>query len=68
MREQMNTSTGLDWLGKEAWYSTILFGLAPEGKVKVWLQNSGGGDNLPVEPKKNHNAVRRQTGWLQRHY
>jgi len=52
MREQMNTSTGLDWLGKEAWYSTILFGLAPEGKVKVWLQNSGGGDNLPVEPKK----------------
>ncbi|MDH6634523.1 UNVERIFIED_ORG: hypothetical protein M2355_003814 [Lelliottia amnigena] len=52
MREQMNTSTGLDWLGKEAWYSTILFGLAPEGKVRVWLQNSGGGDNLPVEPKK----------------
>ncbi|CAM7811442.1 DUF2931 domain-containing protein [Lelliottia nimipressuralis] len=52
MREQMNTSTGLDWLGKEAWYNTILFGLAPEGKVKVWLQNSGGGDNLPVEPKK----------------
>lgn len=52
MREKMNTSTGLDWLGKEAWYSTILFGLAPEGKVKVWLQNSGGGDNLPVEPKK----------------
>lgn len=52
MREKMNTSTGIDWRGKEAWYSTILFGLAPEGKVRVWLQNSGGGDNLPVEPKK----------------
>lgn len=52
MREKMNTSTGTDWRGKESWYSTILFGLAPEGKVRVWLQNSGGGDNLPVEPKK----------------
>jgi len=52
MREKMNVSTGLDRLGEKAWYSTILFGLAPEGKVRVWLQNSGGGDNLPVEPKK----------------
>ncbi len=31
-----------------AWYDTMLFGLAPEGKVRVWLQNSGGGDNYPV--------------------
>ena len=52
IREKMNISTGIDRLGKKAWYSTILFGLAPEGKVRVWLQNSGGGDNLPVEPKK----------------
>ena len=52
MREKMNISTGIDRLGKKAWYSTILFGLAPEGKVRVWLQNSGGGDNLPVEPQK----------------
>ncbi|WP_330983670.1 MULTISPECIES: DUF2931 family protein [Enterobacterales] len=52
IREKMSVSTGIDWLGDQAWYSTILFGLAPEGKVKIWLQNSGGGDNLPVEPKK----------------
>ncbi|PKA29761.1 hypothetical protein CWR41_07520 [Cedecea lapagei] len=52
MREKMGIETGIDRLGQKAWYNTILFGLAPEGKVKVWLQNSGGGDNLPVEPKK----------------
>jgi len=52
MREKMSIATGIDRLGQKAWYNTILFGLAPEGKVKVWLQNSGGGDNLPVEPKK----------------
>ncbi|HEY4436210.1 DUF2931 family protein [Lelliottia wanjuensis] len=52
VRAQMMVSTGLDMFGEKAWYSTILFGLAPEGKVRVWLQNSGGGDNLPVEPKK----------------
>lgn len=52
IREKMSVSTGIDWRGEQAWYSTILFGLAPEGKVRIWLQNSGGGDNLPVEPKK----------------
>ena len=52
LREIMNISTGRDRLGEKAWYNSLLFGLAPEGKVKVWLQNSGGIDNLPVEPKK----------------
>ncbi|AVY96688.1 hypothetical protein DAI21_02765 [Lelliottia sp. WB101] len=52
LRETMNKSTGTDRLGEKAWYNSLLFGLAPEGKVRVWLQNSGGGDNLPVEPKK----------------
>ncbi|WP_330983672.1 MULTISPECIES: DUF2931 family protein [Enterobacterales] len=54
VREKMSISTGIDRLGGHAWYSTILFGLAPEGKVRIWLQNSGGGDgdNLSVEPKK----------------
>lgn len=52
LSEKMSTSTGLDRLGNKAWYNSILFGLAPEGKVRVWLQNSGSGDNLPVEPKK----------------
>ncbi len=52
MRKQMLTPTGKDDLGKTAWYNTVLFGLAPEGKVRIWLQNSGGSENLPVEPKK----------------
>ena len=38
--------------GEKAWYDTMLFGLAPEGKVRIWLQNSGGGDNFPVQPAK----------------
>lgn len=52
VRAQMTVSTGVDMFGEKAWYSTMLFGLAPEGKVRVWLQNSGGGENLPVKPKK----------------
>ena len=52
MRKKMYISTGIDMFGEKAWYSTILFGLAPEGKVRVWLQNTAGGDNLPIEPTK----------------
>ena len=69
LRSRMSVSTGVDRYGEKAWYDTLLFGLAPGGKVKVWLQNTvGGNGTIPVEPKKNHNAVRRKTGWLQRHY
>lgn len=52
LRQTMDISTGTDRLGEKAWFNSLLFGLAPEGKVKTWLQNSGGGDNLPVEPQK----------------
>lgn len=52
LKEKMLTSTGTDRRGKPAWYDTILFGLAPEGKVRIWLQNSAGAENLPLEPKK----------------
>jgi hypothetical protein len=53
LREKMLTPTGKDRRGETAWYNTLLLGLAPEGKVRIWLQNSGGGgDNVPVEPKK----------------
>lgn len=52
IREKMRISTGIDRLGEKAWYNSILLGLAPEGKVRVWLQNSGSGDNLPVVPDK----------------
>ncbi|MDH0064195.1 DUF2931 family protein [Leclercia adecarboxylata] len=52
LREIMLTPTGKDRKGETAWYKTMLFGLAPEGKVKIWLQNSSGGENVPVEPKR----------------
>ena len=49
----MSVSTGVDRYGEKAWYDTLLFGLAPGGKVKVWLQNTvGGNGTIPVEPKK----------------
>ena len=46
--QKMQLSTGKDMFGNTAWYNTMLFGLAPEGKVRVWLQNSAGGSNYPV--------------------
>ena len=52
LREIMLTPTGKDRRGETAWYKTMLFGLAPEGKVKIWLQDSAGGINVPVEPKR----------------
>ncbi|WP_455916524.1 DUF2931 family protein [Pantoea agglomerans] len=52
LREKMSVPTGRDRRGNTAWNKTLLLGLAPEGKVRIWLQNSAGGDNLPVEPVK----------------
>ena len=53
LRSRMSVSTGVDRYGEKAWYDTLLFGLAPGGKVKVWLQNTvGGNGTIPVEPKK----------------
>ena len=36
--------------GRIVWYNTLLIGLAPEGKVRLWLQDVGGYPNLPVKP------------------
>lgn len=53
IREKMSVSFGLDHYGEKAWYNTLVFGLAPGGKVRIWLQDTvGGNGNLPVEPKK----------------
>ncbi|AYP25336.1 DUF2931 family protein (plasmid) [Pantoea agglomerans] len=52
LRGKMSVPTGRDRRGNMAWYDTLLLGLAPEGKVRIWLQNSAGGDNLPVKPVK----------------
>ena len=48
----MSVPPGKDWRGNTARYKTLLFGLAPEGKVRILLQNSGPVVNLPVEPAK----------------
>ena len=50
LQTQMSTPTGKDFKGNTAWYDTLLFGLAPEGKVRIWLQNSDARENLPVTP------------------
>ena len=34
--------------GNTVWYKTMLFGLAPEGKVRVWLQDVGNHPNYPL--------------------
>ena len=34
--------------GSTVWYKTMLFGLAPGGKVRVWLQDVGNHPNYPV--------------------
>ncbi len=52
LRQIMLTPTGKDRRGETAWYKTMLFGLAPEGKVKIWLQDSAGGINVPLEAKR----------------
>lgn len=52
LRETMLTPIGKDEYGDTAWYDTLLFGLAPEGKVKIWLQSSSGGINIPLDTKK----------------
>ena len=52
LREKMSIPTDKDRRGNTGWYKTLLFGLAPEGKVRIWLLNSAGGDNLLVEPVK----------------
>ncbi|WHP31494.1 DUF2931 family protein [Trabulsiella odontotermitis] len=52
LRETMLTPTGKDEWGNTEWYKSLLFGLAPGGKVRIWLQNSAGGDDVPLEPKK----------------
>ena len=52
LRETMLTPTGKDRRGNTAWYKTLMFGLAPEGRVRIWLKNSAGGENVQLTPQK----------------
>jgi len=38
--------------GRTVWYDRMILGLAPEGKVRIWLQDVGDYPNLPVTPIK----------------
>lgn len=40
--------------GDPSWYDNMLFGLAPGGKVRIWLPDIGGRPSLPVTPLKQH--------------
>lgn len=39
-----------DYRGRTAYYDRVQIGLAPEGKVAVWLQGSGSEPNYRVTP------------------
>ena len=42
----------LDVYEETVWYDRMILGLAPEGKVRIWLQDVGNHPNLPVKPLK----------------
>ena len=39
-------------MGRTVWYKTMLLGLAPGGKVKIWLQDVGDHSNYPLPVEK----------------
>ncbi|EAM7071122.1 DUF2931 family protein [Salmonella enterica] len=49
---RMKTPADHTWNGHAVWYSNILFGLSPGGKVKVWFPDVAGRPSLPVKPLK----------------
>jgi hypothetical protein len=42
----------LNYAGHTVWYNSLLIGLAPEGKVRLWLEDIGGHPNIPITPNK----------------
>ncbi|WP_318362763.1 DUF2931 family protein [Enterobacter sp.] len=42
----------VDRFGDTVWYEDMVLGLAPEGKVRIWLQDVGNYPNVPVKPLK----------------
>ena len=51
-RRMKTPASHVDRKGQTVWYDRMLFGLAPQGKVRVWLQDIGDYPNLPVTPIK----------------
>ncbi|MDR3433336.1 MAG: DUF2931 family protein [Rouxiella aceris] len=47
-KKMKNPAAYKDMFGETVWFKTMLFGLAPEGKVRIWLQDDGRQPNYPV--------------------
>ncbi|MDM7183013.1 DUF2931 family protein [Klebsiella pneumoniae] len=50
LEQMLMPSKYKDYRGRIAWYDRMQIGLAPEGKVAVWLQGSGSESNYRVTP------------------
>jgi len=50
LEKMLRPSEYRDYRGKTAYYNRVQIGLAPEGKVAVWLQGSGSEPNYRVTP------------------
>jgi hypothetical protein len=50
LEKMLRPSEHKNYQGKTAWYDRVQIGLAPEGKVAVWLQGIGSEANYRVTP------------------
>jgi hypothetical protein len=50
LEKMLRPSEHKNYQGKTAWYNRVQIGLAPEGKVAVWLQGIGSEANYRVTP------------------
>ncbi|HCR3448412.1 DUF2931 family protein [Citrobacter werkmanii] len=49
---RMKTPADHTWYGETVWYDSMVFGLSPGGKVKIWFSDVAGRPSLPVTPLK----------------
>lgn len=49
---RMKTPADHTWYGETVWYNSMVFGLSPGGKVKIWFSDVEGRPSLPVKPIK----------------
>ena len=50
--QRMKTPADHTWYGETVWYDSMVFGLSPGGKVKIWFSDVAGRPSLPVTPQK----------------
>lgn len=49
---RMKTPADHTWYGETVWYDSMVFGLSPGGRVKIWFSDVAGRPSLPVKPLK----------------